>query len=133
VGGGVNGRGGWGGGGGGWLVGWVWLVLVVPARWRLLCLGSSGWFGGWSVVGSGVGGGRARLDSVPPLRVISHFSFDCGCLLFGCSGGLPYVSSCFTQLLTNSTLASQSVFPGQCCCAVKADTEFFYRTVMFAL
>ena len=57
---------GWGGRGGVWgLVGWVWLVLVALARWRPLCLGSSGWFG---VVGRSVGpvagGGRAHLDSV---------------------------------------------------------------------
>ena len=63
--------------GGGWgLVGWVWLVLVVPARWRLLCLGSSGWFG---VVGRSVGpvagGGRARLDSVPP-PLLGFFRFS---------------------------------------------------------
>ena len=58
------------------LVGWVWLVLVVLARWRLLCLGSSGWFGvvGRSV-GPVVGGGRARLDSVPP-PLLGFFRFS---------------------------------------------------------
>ena len=68
------GRGGFGGVWG--LVGWVWLVLVALARWRPLCLGSSGWFGvvGGSV-GPVVGGGRARLDSLRhPLLDFLRFS-----------------------------------------------------------
>ena len=37
--------------------------------------------------------------------LLEHFSIDRGFLLFARSGGLPYVSSCFTRFITNSTLA----------------------------